>query len=93
MSVGAMDEGDGGVRQLSVHRAEMLEVLYQALKEKYAGRVMLETDMKATSVEVSLSRSFAHKTCKLMPQFRTTSTKSQSTSPTHHVQLRRQTSS
>ncbi|KAJ9614661.1 hypothetical protein H2200_002798 [Cladophialophora chaetospira] len=52
VSVGAMDEGgEGGVRQLSVHRAEILEVLYRELRTRYKGRVRLETDMRATSVE------------------------------------------
>jgi salicylate hydroxylase len=53
VAVGAMDEdGAGGVRQLSVHRAEILDVLYQELRRNYAGRVSLETDMPATKVKV-----------------------------------------
>ncbi|OAP54227.1 hypothetical protein AYL99_11328 [Fonsecaea erecta] len=52
VAVGAMDENtDGGVRQLSVHRAEILDVLYQELRQNYKGRVTLKTDMKATKVE------------------------------------------
>ncbi|KIW91094.1 uncharacterized protein Z519_07988 [Cladophialophora bantiana CBS 173.52] len=52
VAVGAMDENaDGGVRQLSVHRAEILDVLYQELIRNYGGRVTLKTDMKATRVE------------------------------------------
>ncbi|OAL34255.1 hypothetical protein AYO20_06511 [Fonsecaea nubica] len=52
VAVGAMDEDvDGGVRQLSVHRAEILDVLYQELRRNYDGRVSLKTDMKATNVE------------------------------------------
>lgn len=57
VSVGAMDENaDGGVRQLSVHRAEILDVLYQELRRNYFGRVTLETDMKSTKVEVCLRK-------------------------------------
>ncbi|EXJ71292.1 uncharacterized protein A1O5_05098 [Cladophialophora psammophila CBS 110553] len=52
VAVGAMDENaDGGVRQLSVHRAEILDILYQELIRNYDGRVTLKTDMKATRVE------------------------------------------
>ncbi|KIW62324.1 hypothetical protein PV04_10505 [Phialophora macrospora] len=52
VAVGSMDEdGPEGVRQLSVHRAEILDVLYQELKRNYADRVTLETDMKAIRVE------------------------------------------
>jgi salicylate hydroxylase len=53
VAVGSMDEdGPEGVRQLSVHRAEILDVLYQELRRNHAGRVTLETDMKAVKVEV-----------------------------------------
>ena len=95
VSVGAMDEGgEGGVRQLSVHRAEILEVLYRELKGRYKGRVKLETDMKATSVEVSVYEIVNALTQSLTTDyFRTMAMKSPSTSPTRLAQPPLQTSS
>jgi hypothetical protein len=49
VTVEAMDE-PGETRQLSVHRAEFLEVLYQAIKER--GIARLFTNKKAIKVEV-----------------------------------------
>jgi salicylate hydroxylase len=52
VQVAAMDEsGADGVRQLSVHRAEFLEVLYNEIRRR--GCAKLETNKKAIKVEVS----------------------------------------
>ncbi|GFP56397.1 hypothetical protein ACSS6W_006673 [Trichoderma asperelloides] len=50
VSVSAMDEetSNGGVRQLSVHRAEFLEVLYGHIKKTTCAK--LETDKKAVEI-------------------------------------------
>jgi salicylate hydroxylase len=46
----ANSNGEDVVRQLWVHRAEFLEVLYTEIRRR--GRVMLETDKRAVSLEV-----------------------------------------
>ncbi|PNP38259.1 mannitol 1-phosphate dehydrogenase [Trichoderma gamsii] len=50
VSVGAMDEeaSNGGVRQLSVHRAELLQVLYEHLRDTTCAK--LETDKRAVEI-------------------------------------------
>lgn len=51
VTIEAMDDtGDPAIRQLSVHRAEFLEVLLNAVKEKQIAK--LYTDKKAIKVEV-----------------------------------------
>ncbi|KAM0253070.1 hypothetical protein ACHAQJ_007446 [Trichoderma viride] len=50
VSVSAMDdeEGNGGVRQLSVHRAEFLQVLYEHLRDTTCAK--LETNKRAIEI-------------------------------------------
>lgn len=71
VSVGAMDEDDknhqtdsngGGVRQLSVHRAEFLDVLYREIRRRGCAELM--TGKKAERVEVYSSSSLSIKSTK-----------------------------